>query len=262
MDRREKLLDGIDLSVSVGLEIGPLHAPTVRKSDGRVVYVDHLDTEGLRAKYAHDAYVGNAEIVPVDAVWGDNSLRDILGDLGAPFDYVIAAHVMEHVPDMITWLHEVRSVLKPTGVLRLALPDRRFTFDYLRRETELVDVLHAYLLKARKPLPIAILDEILNTTPVDNVQAWSGKISPRRKPGRYEAAMYAARMSIETVQYTDVHSWVFTCDGFKRLMADIAEVGLLPFALQAFHPTALYQIEFVASFRPCDDPVAGRASFL
>ncbi len=54
-----------------------------------------------------------------------------------PADLLVASHVIEHVPDLITWLREIASVLKPTGQARLAIPDRRYTFDLLRVETQL-----------------------------------------------------------------------------------------------------------------------------
>lgn len=44
MDRCEKILRGLDLKRSIGLEIGPLANPMVRKSDGGVLYLDYGDT--------------------------------------------------------------------------------------------------------------------------------------------------------------------------------------------------------------------------
>ena len=261
MDRRAKILEGLDIAHSRGVEIGPLHAPLVAKSDGEVIYVDHADAAALRVKYAHDPIVGDvSKIVDVDAIWGEQSLSECLG-ARAPVDYVIASHVLEHVPDLISWLHEVRSILSPEGRLNLALPDRRFTFDYLRRESGLADALNAYLLKPRTPTPLAILDDILNTTPVDNVKAWSEAIAPQRVPGRSVYALAAARDAIATGAYHDVHCWVFTCDSFLTLMADIAEQEMLPFCCAGFHPTARYEIEFFVSLRPCADAAEAAASF-
>ena len=115
MDRRAKILEGLDIARSRGVEIGPLHAPLVANSDGEVIYVDHADAEALRAKYARDPIVGDvSKIVDVDAIWGERSLAERLGER-VPVDYVIASHVLEHVPDLISWLQEVRSVLAPTG---------------------------------------------------------------------------------------------------------------------------------------------------
>jgi len=260
LDRRQKILAGLDVSRCRGVEIGPLHAPIVSKRDGNVLYVDYTDADTLRRKYANNPIVDVSQIVDVDAYWGAQSLGECLAQ-HAPVDYVIASHVLEHVPDLITWLKEIRAILSPRGRLKLALPDRRYTFDYLRRESQLVDVLNAYLLKARAPLPIAILDYILNTTAVDNVKAWTEGVSPQREAGRFESALSAARDAIKTGSYHDAHCWVFTCDSFKTLMADIADVGLLPFACDQYYDTELYQIEFFVSLRPCDDPKEAAASF-
>jgi hypothetical protein len=125
----------------------------VLKHEGEIIYVDHLDTNSLKAKYADDPNVDVSKIVSVDAVWGS---RTLLQAVGRSVDYVIASHVAEHVPDLIGWLGEIREVLRPGGTLRLIVPDKRFTFDIDRRETELADVLAAYVVKARSPMPRAI----------------------------------------------------------------------------------------------------------
>ncbi len=98
-----------------------------------IKFVDHADVAFLRAKYAHDPAVALDNIVPLDAVWGDHSLAQCLP--GERFDFVIASHLIGHVPDMLRWLDEVAGRLNPHGRLILAIPDRRYTFDLLRRET-------------------------------------------------------------------------------------------------------------------------------
>ncbi len=73
-NRKEKLLDGLDLTNLVGAEIGPLHNPLVSKNQGHVIYVDHCDAEQLRKKYANHCNV-NLEALQVDAVWGLHTLQ-------------------------------------------------------------------------------------------------------------------------------------------------------------------------------------------
>ncbi|MEX3900116.1 methyltransferase domain-containing protein [Paraburkholderia sp. BR10954] len=48
------------------------------------------------------------------------------------FDYVIASHVIEHVLDLVGWVHSLLAALKHAGRIVLAVPDRRYTFDYVR----------------------------------------------------------------------------------------------------------------------------------
>lgn len=70
MNRKQKLLDGLELPRLDGLEIGPLFRPVVTKSEGNVIYVDNADTESIRNKYRNDSSVDVASIVEIDAVWG------------------------------------------------------------------------------------------------------------------------------------------------------------------------------------------------
>jgi len=95
--RRRKLLGDIDPRQERGLEIGALTAPVVRKDEGTIFYVDHASREELQAKHRNDPNVDAKQIVTVDAVWGDNTLKECFSGQPA-FDYAIASHVIEHVP--------------------------------------------------------------------------------------------------------------------------------------------------------------------
>lgn len=254
MDRREKLLSDLDISGSAGVEIGPLNRPVVSKTEGKIFYVDHADTPSLREKYAGHASVKVDEIAEIDAVWGKQSLQECLN--GRQFDYVIASHVIEHVPDLITWLEEIESILKPNGTLRVVVPDRRFTFDYLRRETRLCDVANAYVLKARTPLPIAILDHITSVRQVDLQAAWEGTLSsdlPRLPGHDLSRGIVVARDQIANGTYHDVHCWVFTPRSFAELFREAAADGLIQFACEALYDTEPGQLEFVVILRTCPD---------
>ena len=136
---RDKLVGMLPLENGTGAEIGPLNWPVLSKQETRVLYVDHLDTQGLREKYpALD------NIVEVDRPMVSNSLEETLKP-DAPLDFIVASHVFEHVPNPIRWLREAAAVLRPGGRLALALPDRRMTFDILRHETRPSDVISAFL---------------------------------------------------------------------------------------------------------------------
>ena len=176
MGRREQILRDLDLKHAVGLEIGALANPIVSKAEGNIRYVDYADAAALRARYANDPHVDIAKIVDVDAVWAQKTMLDALD--GQCVDYIIASHVIEHVPDLITWLKELHSVLLTEGEVRLVVPDKRYTFDYLRAETRLCDIVSAYLVRARVPQPHEIIDFCVNKVDIDVVAAWQGKIDP------------------------------------------------------------------------------------
>lgn len=260
--RREKLLGGVNLAGLTGAEIGPLHNPLISKSESHVIYVDHKDTESLRQAWAEDETVDVSKI-HVDAIWGAQTLQEAIGayarsnGLAEPLllDYVVASHVIEHVPDLVSWMKEVRSVLKPGGEVRLAVPDRRFTFDFLRRTSDLPAVLSAYLSRARIPSVQCILDFGLHMAPVDCGLAWQGKIEAASLKRRFafEDVVAFARKALQDGAYHDVHCWVFTPESFADLFVDLSRHGLLDFACSGFHDTAFNEFEFILAMRICDD---------
>jgi hypothetical protein len=258
MGRIEKLRSGLNLGSMSGIEIGPLLQPVVTKSEGDVIYVDHLHTESLKVKYADDPNVDISKVVSVDAVWGSQTLSQAVG---RRVHYVIASHVAEHVPDLIGWLGEIREVLHPGGTLRLTVPDKRFTFDIDRRETVLADVLAAYAVKARVPLPHAIIDNALHCTTVDAKAVWDGRYQPEERTCDVAWAINIARDAHENGTYRDVHCWVFTPAGFCRLFERLASVDLVRYRCDAFYDTERYELDFTVIMSPCEDPAEASRSW-
>jgi len=255
LDRREKLLSGLDVARASGIEIGPLNRPLILKSQGEIQYVDYGDAAFLREKYKDDPNVRGEDIPEIDAIWGDKTLEEALG-LGRRFDYALASHVMEHVPDLIAWLGEVHAVLEPDGTLRVALPDRRFTFDFLRRESEVSDALIAHVMRARAPLPGQVLESCLNHQLVDRRDMWDGGAARQpqyERAKRLDWALYCARQVMETGVYIDVHCWVFTPLSFARLMEQLAVLGFLRFECGRIFPTERDGDEFIVIMRRSED---------
>ncbi len=124
LDRRDLLLSLINTQ-GVGLEIGPGFNPLVPKSQGyRVETLDHATREDLAAKYANAPGVDVSRIEVVDHVSTGASVFDAVGK-PAHYDYIVASHVIEHTTDMLGFLKDCQRVLKPDGVLALAVPDKR-----------------------------------------------------------------------------------------------------------------------------------------
>ncbi len=253
MDRLSVLLQGLDLRGTRGLEIGPLHNPILRRPQADVLYVDHVDTDGLRAKYRDDPDVDPGRIVEVDIVWSAGSLADACD--GGRFDYVIASHVIEHVPDLIGWLAQRKSVLHPSGTVRLIVPDGRYCFDYRRETSSAADLILAARARATAPGPRQILDFMLNIAPLPLEEAWNGRRPPWPPPQRheYERAVAAMEHAGATGAYRDVHCWVFTPLAFARLMRQLAAYGLLGFACSRCTATAPGELDFFVHLVATDD---------
>ncbi len=110
-----------------GIEIGALHQPLSVPSVAHVTYVDRLTEPELRAHYPE-----LPALVPVDIV--DDGER-LAAFADGSQDFVIANHVLEHCEDPIGALETFVRVLRPGGILYLAVPDKRRTFDVERPVT-------------------------------------------------------------------------------------------------------------------------------
>jgi SAM-dependent methyltransferase len=173
VERGLTLLEHLDIADGRGLEIGPLVSPTVTRDRANIFYVDHASTDELRAKYKNDPAIDESAITDIDFVWGAQSMLEAT-KAQAPFDYVIASHVLEHVPDLAGWLSEIESVLRVGGRLSIAVPDRRYTFDVRRRPSDISELVEAALLHLRRPSVRATFDHFYRHTAVDINQMWLG----------------------------------------------------------------------------------------
>ena len=261
--RRAILRTGLPITAGTGLEIAPLAWPTVGKDEGRIRYIDHFDTDALRRRYAGNPDVPVDRIAPVDALWGAQTLDQCLD--GARVDYIIASHVAEHVPDLLTWLGECETVLAPGGELRLVLPDRRVSSDALRRETDIADILAAFVQRARRPQVREVLDFFLYDAPeVDRGVLYAeglGAAAPRPRCNMWQAVSFAMQVRDTPDHYEDVHCWAFAPRGFARMMLALAENAMTRLACADFTDSAPPWFEFFVFLRPTDDRAALVASW-
>lgn len=118
-----------------GIEVGALHNPLKVPRQARVRYVDRMPVEALREHYPD---LRELPLVPIDVV-DDGERLGTVAD--ASRDFVIANHFLEHCQDPVGTLGHFFRVLRPGGVLYLALPDKRYTFDRDRPVTPLAHLL-------------------------------------------------------------------------------------------------------------------------
>ncbi len=212
-------LDAINVATMRGLEIGPLASPRVRKDEGPVRYVDHASAAELKEKYATDAGMEGRldEIVDVDYVLGKSTTISEATAEDAPFDYVIASHVIEHIPDTIGWLDDLTHVLRVGGILSLVIPDKRYCFDINRSPTEISDLVDGNLRQLRQPSFRQAFDfysKAIGGT-VDTAAVWAGtadySLAVRQDFANPDlAALEACRRMLVSDEFVDVHCHVFT----------------------------------------------------
>jgi SAM-dependent methyltransferase len=256
----DKALALIDVAAMRGLEIGALNRPRVRKDQGPIHYLDHFSTDELRARYLANEHMRSQldTIVEVDFVQRDGmSLAECIGD-AEPMDYVIGSHLIEHVPNPIGWLHEVAALLRPGGILSLVVPDKRFSFDCNRAETQMRDWIDWYLRDLHVPSFTHLYDFFANVVTIDGTVdtpgIWAGTASydgVRRSdvPDPDRAALEICIDHRTRGEYVDVHGSVYTPAGFLALLETTTRLGLLDFEVAAFESTARNELEFFVGLR-------------
>lgn len=249
MGRNKRILSKINVTDGRGLELGPLTTPIVDKSEGNIFYVDHMSTADLKKKYAKEP-VDPEKIVNVDYVL-KTTLKAVVGN--KKFDYVLASHVIEHVPDMVRWLDDIFSVLKPGGILSLVIPDKRYTFDITRQVSSPADVIGAYIDHLVRPNSATMYDFASEYRQA----IYAGEIAANPnanytvKEKRYTdtEAFDMAVLNASGKEYVDSHCLVFTPHSFFEIIKRLINHGLINFEVVDFYDTVPGEIEFFVSLR-------------
>lgn len=265
MRRQDKLLAGINRT-GLGLEIGPGYNPILPKRAGwNVLSVDHADQAALIEKY-RQLGVDTAGIEPVDIVWRGVALHEAVSeDLLGQFDYCLASHVIEHIPNPIAFFQSMARLLKPGGVLSLAVPDKRYTFDFFQPATSTADWLHAWKRGATVHSRRAIFQHIAYTAHLRGAITWSrfNRLSPLALfTPDLRVAFDAFEQGSEEAgsPYIDCHAWHFTPASFALIVLELSYLGLIPMTVKAAFPTR--GCEFFISFVNAPPQSQGEAALI
>lgn len=233
-DRGSILLRGIDRH-ALGLEIGPSHRPLAAKRDGyNVRILDHLDAAGLRAKYAEHG-VNIDAIEEVDYVWRGEALEDLVA--GERFAWIIASHVIEHVPDFVGFLGSCERILAPGGVLSLAVPDKRYCFDCERENSSLARIIDVGLAKPTNHSPGIAAEYFLKASRKGGQISWHEGHQGALEPVHGLQDALKAMAMVQQGHYYDLHEWVFTSDSFRQIIRDLGNLRLIGLRERFFSPT-------------------------
>ncbi len=236
MTREEKVLSRID-KTKIGLEIGPSHAPLAPKRDGFNVHIiDHMNKEQLIQLYtAHKGNVDNIE--EVDFVWSGQSYAALTGKTNY-YNWVIASHLIEHTPDLISFLNQCEEVLRKDGIISLVVPDIRYHFDYFRPITGISKVIDAYLNKNTIQTAGTVAEFLLYLTKRGEHVAWAhGFKEEFSLTYNYTDAYNSMQRVIKDREYLDSHAWSFTPTSFRLMIQDLNDLGFISLKEVCFFPT-------------------------
>lgn len=226
--RRTIIEENIDAKSASIIEIGALNAPTFSPADYDIKFIDYTTRDQLI-----EDNKGNPAINPDKIVHVDYPIMEPEYSKHIPerFDLAIANHVIEHVPDMVRWFKEVAAILNVGGLFFLSVPDRRYTFDYLKRPSDIVDIMRAYLTEETKPTAATLFQHYYYRRPLSAEDCWNGAYKEKiAQPGMplKDALFNAVRAS---KIYTSTHCHIFTTETFKELVSQLQELELIDFEI-------------------------------
>lgn len=234
---------------ATALEIGPFAQPLL--SGPRVRYADIYPTDELR-RMAQRAGLDSDRVPQIDWVVKPTDL----GAIDATFEVVLTSHVIEHQPNLVGHLRQVRALLEPGGCYLLAIPDHRYCFDHFKSPSTIVDVLDAFVRDVHRHDPRSLIRSRYQVTHNDPVRHWAGDHGlPDHNPhfpftDRIQLLGDAlAMLDSHSGGLYDDHAWFFTPDSFGAIIDDLTALQLVPFSVERLYPTLHNTLEFWAILR-------------
>jgi 2-polyprenyl-3-methyl-5-hydroxy-6-metoxy-1,4-benzoquinol methylase len=228
--RAEILLGPITRTASI-IEVGAGYSPLAPKMAGwNTKTIDVATRLELIDKYRGQPDVDVDRIEEVDFIWHDGELSSAVpSELHGSFDAFIASHVIEHAPDVITFLNSAATLLAGTGTVILAIPDKRFGFDYFRPLAMTGDILASHTMRRNRHSRQTIFNHIAYAVSGNGTGAW-GQHTVQNLAFFHslETAYSAFLVSSEsnTSPYVDMHAWQFTPASFELLLIELARLKL------------------------------------
>ncbi len=262
VDRRAIILEGVT-KTGVGLEIAPWFAPIAPRREGyNVRILDVFDRETLQKRGAADMQQNWRDMSLLDEVDYVGSATEVASlvptELHGTFDYIVSSHNFEHLPNPIKFLQGCASLLKPGGLITMAVPDHRACFDYFRPHTVIGDWLEAYFEDRSRPKPKQVFDARSTFSVLRGVGEMNYAFYVGAPPSDVEitgdlGAQFAAwRDGTHGDDYQDAHCTVMSPASLEMLLLEARALGVLPLDVESISGPS--GCEFFVRLRK---PVAG-----
>lgn len=246
------------------LEISPLYFPLLKQSSN-VKNVDVQSREANIARYnTSDSFPRKSwgskfadHFAETHYIWKGGSYLNLVGS--KRFKHIVSSHVLEHIPDLISYLEDMYDIMEPGGELRMMIPDMSKNWDFRRKPTELSDIIGNHIEKRTHPgsgdyfeqVLLAPLSQISEHDPANYV----------RHPGLYDEIVttaaikealrhtLAAASRTAAGSYEDAHVNRWTCRSFCQHMQILKDVGLIRLELVNVVPVRPDGGEFLVTLK-------------
>ena len=239
--RLRKITRNIDQASHRGIEIGALDNPVLDPLSGIISFVDYTTTENLKQYHSSNPERASG-IVDVHYIWtGSGSLAEAVGNKDC-FDFAIASHVIEHVPNTLGWFRGILDVLKPGGHFNLALPDMRFTFDVNCQLSTIGQLIEADLCNFQVPSIRQMFDHTCGIAAIEPGAIWHQSVNTDTLPPyNGDFALWMAETQAKEIaangKYYDTHCWIYTPQSFLKLLRAACLLERFGFEIAAFDDT-------------------------
>lgn len=174
-------------------------------------------------------------------MWQGEPLHELIGSENI-YDWIIASHVIEHVPDFISFLIQCEKLLCEKGYLSLVVPDKRHCFDLLTPISSTGSVLDAFYEKRTRPSVGLVFDHFANACHINNQITWLDHTSGEIKLiHEFHQAKELSSHALNTKEYLDVHCWRFIPESFELIINDLRNLSLTSLKIVKSYPTAGFE---------------------
>jgi predicted SAM-dependent methyltransferase len=188
-----------------GIEIGALHKPLPMPRGARVRYVDRMSAADLRRHYPE---LASWDLVDPDIVDDGERLETVADN---SLDFVVANHFIEHTEDPLGAIGNHLRVLKPGGVIFMAVPEKRRTFDWERQVTTI-----EHLVRDHREGP--------ETSRAQHYEEWARDVDHADDVRAHAQALMEQAYSI--------HFHVWTREAFQDLLEQARIHEQMPFSIE------------------------------
>jgi glycosyltransferase involved in cell wall biosynthesis len=251
LTRAERVLGPLTRDMRL-IEVGASYSPIAPKAAGwKTTVVDHAPRRELIAKYSALG-VDTAAIEEVDFIWQQGGMEEAIPpELYGSFGGLIASHVVEHLPDLISFFQSAERLLSPAGVIALALPDKRLCFDFFQPLSLTGDLLAAHAEhRVRHSRETAFNYVAYRMDTVGLVKGRSVDINGKTINLNLEhplgSALQAFNVADESPSspYQDSHCWFFTPSSFELVILELEHLGLISWEVSRIESAS--SLEFYA----------------
>lgn len=160
------------------------------------------------------------------------------------FDACIASHLIEHIPNPLGFYSSMEKLIAKDRKLLLVVPDKRFTFDFIRPHSTMSQLVQAHFEKRTRHTKATAFDRAaVSCRKASGPINWSAGTNVEDINFVFENGLSDAMAAYESISqsedapYVDSHGWVYTPSSFALTVLEANALGFTQFKVERSYPT-------------------------